>query len=268
MNDEIEKFPIVRVTEQDRNEIQDAVAREFSLTVILNNQELVTLLCSPTKLDYLAIGFLCSEGLIKNKDEIRKIILDYQRGEVRVESEEGGGLARDGPFRRLIASGGGKGSSIPVTGLQAKINSKMELSAPELFALVKEFGQRSEVFKATGGVHSAALCDGRNVLIFSEDIGRHNAVDKIFGECLLKDVPTDDCLIILSGRVSSEMLLKVAKRNIPMLISVSAPTNLAVKLADRFGVTLIGFVRGEKANIYTHDWRVKGFQTKRGSHEP
>jgi len=114
----------------------------------------------------------------------------------------------------------------------------------------------SRVFKATGGVHSAALCDTQNILVFSEDIGRHNAIDKIFGECILEDIPTDEHLIITSGRVSSEILLKVAKRSIPILISKSAPTNLGVRLADDLGITLIGFVRGERMNVYTNKWRV------------
>jgi FdhD protein len=95
-----------------------------------------------------------------------------------------------------------------------------------------------------------------NILIFSEDIGRHNAIDKIFGKCLLEGIQADDRMIITSGRVSSEILLKAAKREIPIIISRSAPTNLAVKLADKLGITLIGFARGRRINIYTNDWRV------------
>jgi len=112
------------------------------------------------------------------------------------------------------------------------------------------------VFKATGGVHSAALCHTKGIFVFSEDIGRHNAIDKIFGECVLRDIPTDDHMIITSGRISSEILLKVARRNIPILISKSAPTNLGVRLADELGISLIGFVRGKKMNIYTNRWRL------------
>ncbi|MFU8796917.1 MAG: formate dehydrogenase accessory sulfurtransferase FdhD, partial [Dehalococcoidia bacterium] len=115
----------------------------------------------------------------------------------------------------------------------------------------------SEIFRTTGGVHSAALCDARDILLFSEDIGRHNAVDKIFGRCLLDDISTDDRIVVTSGRISSEILLKVARRNIPIIISKSAPTNLGLKLAGDLGVTLIGFVRGKRMNVYTHDWRVR-----------
>ena len=254
----IERFSIVRISEEGENDTEDVVAREFSLTVILNNQELVTLLCSPTDLEYLAIGFLFSEGLLKSKDEIKKILVDDQRGVVRVETEEKGELARDVLFKRLITSGCGRGASFyraaDATG--QKVESQTKVSAPEVFALVNEFVHHSQVFKATGGVHSAALCHTKGILVFSEDIGRHNAIDKIFGECMLRDIPTDDRMIITSGRISSEILLKVAKRNIPILISKSAPTNLGVRLADELGVTLIGFVRGKKMNIYTNRWRV------------
>ncbi len=255
----IEKFSIVRISEEGENDTEDVIARECSLTIILNNQELATFLCSPTNLEYLASGFLSSEGLLKSKDEIKKIIVDDGRGLIRVETEEDKEIASEFLPKPLIASGGGKGlfryNAIAGTS-RAKIKSQTKVSAPEVFALVNEFVQHSQVFKATGGVHSAALCHTKGILVFSEDIGRHNAIDKIFGECILRDIPADDHMIITSGRISSEILLKVAKRNIPILISKSAPTNLGVRLADELGVTLIGFVRGNKMNIYTNRWRL------------
>jgi FdhD protein len=255
---ETEKFPTLRVTEQGRSQFEDIVATEFSLTIILNNRELVTLACSPTKLDCLAIGFLSSEGLIKSKDEIRSIVIDNESGIACITTEGAGEPTSDISFRRLIGSSGGKGTnSGTVAGTsRAEIKSYLQVSAPEVFTLMEEFVQRSKVFKATAGVHSAALCEAKNILIFSEDIGRHNAIDKIFGECILRHVPTDDRIIITSGRVSSEILLKVAKGNIPILISKSAPTNLGIKLAADLGVTLIGFVRGKRMNVYTCGWRV------------
>ena len=255
----VEKFPIVRISEERENDTEGLVTKEFLLTIILNNRELVTLLCSPTDLKYLAIGFLFSEGLLKSKDEIKKIVVDDQRGVVRVATEEAGKLAQDVSFKEFITSGGGRGlqpySAIAGTS-PAKVKSQTKVSAPEVFALVNEFVQHSQLFKATGGVHSAAICDTKSILVFSEDIGRHNAIDKIFGECILRDIPTDDHMIITSGRVSSEILLKVAKGNIPILISKAAPTNLGVRLADELGITLIGFVRGKRMNIYTNRWRV------------
>jgi len=256
---EIERFPILRITEQGRSELEDTVVAEFPLTVVLNNQELVTLLCSPTKLDCLAIGFLASEGLIKSKDEIKKITIDDRKGIVEVTTKDTPELAKEMSSRRLIASSGGRGTnsySTDASETGAEIKSQLKISAPEVFVLVEEFVQRSKVFKATGGVHSAALCDATKILLFSEDIGRHNAIDKVFGECLLKEVPTDDHIVVTSGRVSSEILLKVARRNIPILISKSAPTNLGVKLATQLGMTLIGFARGKRMNAYASPWRI------------
>ena len=256
---ETEIFPILKITEQGKRATEDVVVKEFPLTIILNNQELVTLLCSPTDLKYLAIGFLSSEGLIKSKDEIKKVLVDEERGVVRVETREDKEFANDLIFKRFITSGCGRGASFysasDAQG-QVKVESQINISSLEVFALVKEFQHRSQIYRATGGVHSAALCDTKNILVFSEDIGRHNAIDKIFGECLLKDIPTDNRIIITSGRISSEILLKVAKGNIPVLISKSAPTNLGVKLAADLGVTLIGFVRGKRMNVYTGEWRI------------
>ena len=260
MENEITKIPILRLTEEDRSDIEDIVVREFPLTIILNNQELVTLLCSPVNLKYLAVGFLLSEGLLKSKEEVKKIIVDERKGVVRVETEGVGEVDRDVLFKRLITSGCGRGASFYSAAdvqSQAKIESSLEMPTHNVIALMHEFQHCSQVFRATGGVHSAGLCDTKDILAFSEDIGRHNAIDKIFGQCLLEDIPTDDRLIVTSGRVSSEILLKVAKRNIPTLISKSAPTDLGVKLANDLGMTLIGFVRGRRFNIYANSWRVR-----------
>jgi FdhD protein len=249
----------LRLTRESRSSIEDVVAREFPLTIILNNQELVTLLCSPTNLKYLAAGFLLSEGLLKSKDEIKKIIVDDRRGVVRVETVEDKKIAQDVLFKRIISSGCGRGASFysAADAASQKIESQMEISTEEIFALVNEFQHGSAVYLATGGVHSAALCDRKSMLVFSEDIGRHNAIDKIFGKCLLEDIPTDDRVVITSGRISSEVLHKVAKRGIPILISISAPTNLGVRIAANLGITLISSVRGKRMNVCTNDWRIK-----------
>jgi FdhD protein len=256
---EVERVPILRFSEDEKKRTEDIVVREFPLTIILNNQELLTLLCTPIHLDYLAVGFLSSEGLLKSKDEINKITMDEKRGVIRVETKEETKQAGELVFKRLITSGCGRGASFysaaDATG-PTKAESKTSISAAQVFELVKEFQHRSQIFRTTGGVHSAALCDTRKILVFSEDIGRHNAIDKVFGECVMKEVPTDGRVILTSGRVSSEILFKTARRNIPVLISRSAPTDMGVKLADELGVTLIGFVRGKRMNVYANDWRI------------
>ena len=259
MQNEIESVSILRVTGESRSNVDDVVARESPLTIILNNQELVTLLCSPKDLNYLAVGFLSSEGLVDSKDDVKSVTVDEVRGVVRVETVDDRTLANELLFKRLITSGCGRGASFySAADVQnrAKIESRTEISPDEVSTLVRDFQHHSELYRTTGGVHSAALCDARNILVFNEDIGRHNAVDKIFGECLLKGILTDGKVIVTSGRISSEILLKVARGNIPIIISKSAPTNLGVKLANDLGITLLGFVRGKRMNVYTNDWRM------------
>ena len=128
--------------------------------------------------------------------------------------------------------------------------------ASDVLVLVGEFQHGSELHKVTRGVHSAALCDSRKILMFADDIGRHNAIDKIVGRCILTDVPAENHGLIFSGRVSSEMLLKAARRGFPVVISVASPTNVAVTMARDIGMTMVGMVRGKRMNIYSGDWRI------------
>jgi FdhD protein len=253
----LDRIPIIRITGKARADDEDAVVVEFNLTILLNGQELVTLLCSPEKLEFLAAGFLCSEGLIAAKEEIRDIALDKEKGLIAITTREPGKSAEDIFSRRLIGSSGGKGviqTKDPQHGMRE--NCRITISSQEVIALMGDFIQRSDVYRATGGVHSAALCTSQEIILFSDDIGRHNAIDKIFGECLLTDIPVDDRMLLTSGRVSSEIVLKVAKRNIPILISKAAPTKRGVELAHNLGITLIGFARGTNMNIYSHPWRM------------
>jgi FdhD protein len=254
----LDNVPIVRIYKDGKGKpksMKDTVVAEHALTVYLDTKELVTLLCSPEKLEYLAIGFLCSEGLIKGKEDLKEIVLDENQGVIEIATAEHAHIAKDGASKRLIGSSGGRGISPPSLN-HHKVESTLTITPVEIFSLIEEFVHRSEVFEATGGVHSAALCDTQHILVFSEDIGRHNAIDKVFGECLLKALPTDDHIVITSGRVSSEIVNKVVKRNVPILISKSAPTNRGVKLAADLGITLIGFVREGRMNLYTHTRRV------------
>lgn len=245
--DNIERFSVIRVDEKGKSEIEDIVVTEAQLTIVLNSQKLVTLPCSPKDLKSLAIGFLFSLGLVKAKEEIKKVNLDDSKGMVWVETE------KDKDLPPLTSSG--LFSRVDIKD-QTKVESQTGVAPPEVFSLVEEFQHRSETFISTGGVHSVALCDKKDILVFKEDIGRYNAIDKVFGECILRDIPTEERMILTSCRISSEILLRVAKRNIPLLVSISAPTNLAVRLAADLGITLIGFVREKRMNVYTNEWRV------------
>ena len=255
----VEKVPILRVTKDGEEETETAITIELPLTIRLNKQEVVTLLCSPMNLDCLAVGYLFSEGLLKSKDEIKEIAVDEQRGIVQVDTKVADELPYERIHKPLIASGGGQGATfdnIAELSGQAKIESRVVVSPDEVFKLAGEFERYSQLFQTTRGVHSAALCDNEKILVFKDDLGRHNAIDKVSGECILKDIPTDDRIIITTGRVPSEQLLKVAKMRVPIMVSLTVPTDLGVKLADDFGMTLIGSVKSGKMNIYTNRWRV------------
>ncbi|MFC2045724.1 formate dehydrogenase accessory sulfurtransferase FdhD [Chloroflexota bacterium] len=256
--DSTAKLPIQFVNKEGRQDAEDTIIRELTLTIVLNERELVTLLCSPMNLEYLAVGFLFSEGLIQREDAIEKIIVDNEKGIVRIET-----VVKELPLecspKRLITSGGGRSLANDVTTNtqeKVKIDSQITVTDLEIFALAEALQSYSLTYKATGGVHSAALCDTKRILVFNEDIGRHNAIDKVFGECIINSISTNDRILIISGRISSEILFKVIRGNIPILISKAAPTDFAVKLANDLGVTLIGFVRGQRMNVYANGWRV------------
>jgi FdhD protein len=257
----IKKKTILRIIDGKAIEVEDSVVAEHSLTIYLNSQQVVNLLCSPVKLDYMAIGFLLNEGYISTKEDILKteVKSSERSSKAYITTIPQRGTLDNDKWLITITSSGGKympsGTSREDT-VKGKIESAIKIKPAEITALVEQFHRHSPVFVATGGVHSVALCDNENILVFSDDIGRHNAMDRTFGECLMKDIKTTDRIVITSGRVSSEIMNKVARRNVPVLLSVSAPTDVAVELADSLGITLVGFVRGNKMNIYTHSRRV------------
>jgi FdhD protein len=251
MEDKIVKVPVLRVEDGKQQWTEDIVVREFSVTITVNNRELVSILCSPQKLDYLAAGFLLSQGLIKSKEDLISIRVDEKSACVLMEIKPQVEIS----YKPVVASSGGKGMML-FDSPEVSKESGITIAPPQVLSLVEKFVKHSKVFTNTGGVHSAALCNIEDIILFSEDIGRHNAIDKIFGEALLKDIPLKDYILLTSGRVSSEILVKAARRNIPVLISKSAPTDAGIRLADELGVTLIGFVRGNKMNVYTNNRRV------------
>jgi len=253
----IEKM-ITRIRGTEREMIPDRVTVEAPVTIYLNGNELVTLLATPEKSDLLALGFLRSEGLLTSYDQVTSLHI-REEGLVEVELKDDTNLAKSLYGKRTVTSGCGKGTvffnvldslrSSPLTG-------SLKITAGKALALVESLQDKAEIFMATGGVHSAALSDGEEIIFFCEDIGRHNAIDKIIGECLLKGVSTEDKIIVSSGRLSSEILLKAAKLKIQLLISRAAPTSLSIELAESLNITLVGFARGKRLNIYTHQWRI------------
>jgi len=261
MKDRTAAHRVIRITRDGREELEDHLVKESPLTIYFNKSELVTLLCTPEYMDDLGIGFLCSEGLLKDPDHITGIRLDEEKGIIWVDTAKTDLIAEKLFLKRYITTGCGKGTTfynVMDSALVKPVENPLIVEADIILELMKTFQHQSELFQETGGVHSCALCNGNKVLIFREDIGRHNALDKIIGRCFNERTPLADKIILTSGRISSEILLKVAKMGVSTVVSRSAPTDLAVKLAGELGVTVVGFVRGNRMNIYTHAERIKG----------
>lgn len=237
----------------------EPIVLEIPVTVYVNDTELATLICSPGGYRELAVGFLLSEGMLSDLSDIKDITFNEQDGLLWVETAEPA-PQMENFLRRQIASCCGKGRAALYYVNDARklkpVQSSCVFAAGHLLKLIGLLEERSTTFHKTGGVHSAALGDNQGMLVMHEDIGRHNAVDKVMGHLFLNRLdPADKCLL-LSGRISSEILIKAAHNGIPVIVSRSAPTFLAVELADEFNITLVGFARGERLTVYSHMDRV------------
>lgn len=254
----MEKFNVVKIKENTKSSLEDFLAEEVPLTIFLEDKELVTLLCMPSDLEDLVRGFLFTSGLIKKPIDIKSIIINQEQW-VAYVSLANPGIMEGLVFKRLFTSGCGRGTLFYNAAdiiNRVKIVSDFAIEAIKINELLTEFQKKSEVYLKTGGVHSAALADQENILFFKEDIGRHNAIDKVIGSGL-SDGGFKNKILISSGRISSEVLFKVQKAGIPVIVSHSAPTNQAVKLARDMDITLVGFARVSRMNIYSFEERIK-----------
>lgn len=246
---------LIRITGDTAEEIIDQVAAETACTLIVNGEDIVSLLCSPIELDFMAVGFLLSEGLLTDKDSLKEITIDKAHSTVRITIQDLPENWQDGFHKKTITSGCGKGITFtdPKELQSLNVHRKpIHLTTNTVKNLLSNFKEHSKLFQTTGGVHSAALVDHRGLLLFSEDIGRHNAVDKLIGKAFLKSIPLEDKILLSSGRISGEIMTKIVRNKIPVLITRTAPTCMSIGYAEDNGVTLIGFARGNRMNIYTH----------------
>ncbi|MBU3109971.1 formate dehydrogenase accessory sulfurtransferase FdhD [Clostridium lacusfryxellense] len=254
---------VIKVVEDKSYECDELLVCEYSLTIFLNKKKLATLLCSPEKLRELTLGFLRTERLITSLDDITNFDLDEEKGIVEVETINKD-TSRESFYSKKVDLESIKSTSSKVPGAQNFLNevncepvvSDVRLDVNKIYDFMTKDLDYSEVFKTTGGVHCVALCDAVEIRVIAEDVARHNALDKVIGEALINDIYLKDKIIILSGRVSLEMILKAAKLQIPVIISKSAPTSLSVSLAKKVNITLVGFVRGNKMNIYSNGERI------------
>ena len=226
------------------------VPSEMELTIYVNRQELVTILCTPTKLNCLVLGFLYAEGIISGIDDVESMRMceEESLADVMLSNPE-----FELPTRRTLTSGCGGGATFKTQG--KRVDSDLVATPKEVLSLMKQLQEQMVLYRLCGGVHASALSDTKNLLVVAEDIGRHNTLDKVQGECLLRGLSTRDRLLLSTGRVSSEMLLKAAKMQAPVVVSRHSPTGSAVSLARDLGITLVGHVSGSRLSVYSHPER-------------
>jgi len=223
---------------------------EMALAIYINRQELVTILCTPTKLNCLVLGFLFTEGIISGTGDVAnmRVCEEESLADVMLSNSE-----YELPTQRTLTSGCGGGTTFKTQG--QRVDSDLVAAPKEVLSLMKQLQKQTALYQLCGGVHASALSDTTNLLVVTEDIGRHNTLDKIQGECLLRGLSTRDRLLLSTGRISSEMLLKAAKMQAPVVVSRHSPTGAAVSLARDLGIALVGHARGSRLSVYSHPER-------------
>lgn len=234
------------------------VADEALVTIQVEEVGNYAILCTPTELEALAVGFAFGEGLLRTRDDVRD--LRCQPAEhlvaLRLDAPES-----TVPQRQLIVTSAcglcGRRNVEQLMAVSERVGDTLRLPPSTLRAVVQQMAQRQRLFQRTGGTHAAAVfTPAGEIVALAEDIGRHNALDKALGQCLLRNQPVAGLAAALSGRVSLELVAKAARAGLEVIAAVSAPSALAIRLAARAGITLCGFVRGQRATIYTHPHRV------------
>lgn len=262
-------LPLHSYLEGSIRECNGQIIQEIEVNVLVNGRYVHTLTCSPWDVEELVVGYLFFKGLIRDRRDIDSVRFDTAEGMAEVSlSEEALGEA----LLKKRSSGSSLGDAHPsgtldgatarklphyrdATGLQA-IRSSLSVRAERVNSLAVMLEKDSLLFKRTGGVHSAILIKNNGVAAWFEDIGRHSAVDKLAGWCLLNDMDTQNSVLLFSGRVPYEIITKTIRLGSPIIISPGVPTNLSIDLAERYGVTLIGFAKDGLFNVYAHAERV------------
>ncbi len=254
----VEIFRIVAGESVD-GKSSDKVIVELPVTIMVNGVGSFTILCTPTDLTALAVGFVFTEGIISGMDDVISISSDPTIPDVIAIVTEDQSVTTTN--RNLVVT-----SSCGLCGVRnieellaraSQCDDSLTMHRDALVGVLEKMESMQHLFDQTGGVHAAGVftADGE-IIAFSEDIGRHNTMDKAIGKCIIEGRPTGGCGIVLSGRVSFEMVAKAARAGIGLILAVSAPSSLAIEAAEKLNVTICGFVRSGRANVYTHPKRI------------
>jgi FdhD protein len=237
---------------------------EEPLEIFVDGAPYVVLMRTPGDDRALAAGLCFSEGLVDRARDIGTIAACQDETANRVEVRRAGTRAAEGPPARTLPAA--IASSCGLCGREMiddlvrrlpRLTDRFPISTDNLLDLGRRMRDSQRHFQSTGGTHAAALFDrARQLLSFGEDVGRHNALDKAIGRLLLEDRLAEAAIAVLSGRCSFEMIQKAARAHIPIVASVSAPTHLAIAVAQRVGITLVGFLRGDSLTVYVDAGRI------------
>jgi len=241
--------------------IADYVAEETPFYLFVNRTFWATILCSPTDLQELAVGHFLSEGILKSTAEIEEIVLKEAEGTCYVKLKSGINVEDRVKISRLharvIPSACGSGSPYQYAGKTPKVKSNLKVKAQVIFDSVNQLNFKAEGFRRTGGLHVAAIYKGDGALVaLAEDVGRHNAVDKVIGMAALGKADFGECFLALSGRMSGDVAFKAAKVGLPIVASLAAALSSGIAMAEAADLTLAGFVRGKRINVYTCPERI------------
>lgn len=233
---------------------------EFPVRLTVNGNPLATLIASPHNLEYLVAGFLRMQRLVATRDEIEMLGVcpDSGSANVRIRGEVPAILT---PILTSGCTGGvtfhlSPSAESGTAGERPSGRSEEWFSPAEILRAMEGLGRVAGMYRSTGGIHSSAAADRETILLHAEDIGRHNTIDRIAGEALLKGMDLRGKILVTSGRISSEMAAKGASLGVAVMASRTSPTDMAIRIAGEAGITLIGYVRGGRFTIYTHPWRI------------
>lgn len=255
----IKKRKILRVDIKDRKKVEeeDIIAVDKPINVFVDGKYLVTLMASPKNLRELAIGHTLSEGIISTLEDIDRVSVKgvnvNLKTKTKVQLEKAQSL-------KVIPTACGASGNITelLEGLNISKPKFTEFRASDISNAFKSLQSSSKIFRETGGTHAAALFtqDGELGFCF-EDVGRHNAVDKVIGKGLIEGTDFTESFLVSTGRLSADMVIKCARAGIPLVASKAAPLESGVLAAEMSGSTLVGFLRGSRLNVYTNPERVK-----------
>ena len=228
---------------------------ETPVSLTVNGKVWLTFMCTPVHLEELAVGFLYNEGIIESMDEVVDVRLCEHGDNVDVWLNRS--VEQPESWRRTSGCTGG----VTAVDLLAKPDvhfgwNRLEVQPEAVGELVEQLFESQSLYRETGGVHTSALSDGEKILLAAEDISRHNTLDKIAGLCLRNNIWPENRILITTGRISSEMLQKAARMDAPILISRTSPSSLSIEMAERYGITLIGYARRHRFNVYSNPQRV------------